>query len=464
MDLKYRNIADKLEQQINDGTWEQGNKLPSIRNLSRELKVSIGTIQQAYALLEDKEIISSRNRSGYYINSRNAIQIDPPEKISFNSKPKEINIMETSISIMKSTEENTLYPMGSAVPNIDAKAIKQIHNSIKKFALYTPNCYEGPQGYLPLRKQIAKRSIKTGKTYNENEIIITSGCQEALTIALQVTTEQGDLVAVESPCYYGILQTLEILGRKVLEIPVSPTEGMDLNHFEYLLKQHPVKAVIINPAYSNPTGYTYTDSQKKHLSDLSTKYQLPLIEDDIFAELGINYCRPRTIHSFDKNGYTILCSSFSKTLSQDLRIGWMVAGRYFKKARAYKYASTLGTSSLQQFALADFLSTQNFERHLRHISLEYKKRQTYFLKLIQNHFPEGTKASHPQGGFLCWLKLGDHVNSMKLYNSAMELGIGITPGELFSPSNRYKNYIRLNYGYIKIEKMDEILHLLSTLI
>lgn len=464
MGKKYLKIADSLEQQIIEETLTIGNKLPSVRSLANELNVSIGTVQNAYGLLEDKSLIESKDRSGYYVCASKKIDIETPGVESFESTPEDINVVETAIKVMKYTKTDAKYQLGSAIPNIEARAIKQMQSSLRKFAHYTPNSYEGPQGYQPLRKEIAKRSLRTGKTYRTDDLVITSGCQESLSISLQATTNVGDLIAIESPCYYGMLQALEILGRRVIEIPLCPDKGMDLNYLEAMVKQHNVKAIMLNPNYSNPTGYTYNYKQKVFINSLIEKYDIPLIEDDVFSELGRVESRPPTIHSLNNNGQVLLCSSFSKSISQDLRVGWIEPGRYFEKVRNYKYATTLGTSSLQQYALADFLSTANYERHLRYIGIDYYKRRNIFLEAVKEFFPDGTKASQPEGGYLCWIKIPSDINSLELYYKAKQNSIGITPGSLFSQSDRYKKYIRLNYGCINKERIPEAIEALSKLI
>lgn len=464
MGLLYEKTAGILLQQIENGSLQAGDKLPSIRQLSKKLKVSIGTVQQAYALLEDRQWITPKERSGYYVSPPQRIPIDSPQTPLLTTKPSSVEITENAMSVVITASKKKLTQLGPAIPNLEGTAIKQIQKSLLKYASVTPNQCEDPQGYLPLRQQLARRSISTGKAFSADEVVITSGCQEALDIALRCIAKEGDIIAVESPCYHGGLHTLEVLGMKVVEVPVIPDRGIDLRRLEELILRWPVKAILLNPTFSNPTGYSCSDEAKQAIVHMLEQYDLPLIEDDIFAELGWAESRPRSIQSFDRDGRVILCSSISKTLSQDLRVGWMVPGRYTEKARTLKFVSSLCCASLQQFALADFLSTQRFERHLRWVTAEYCKRQQILLTLIQQYFPEGTHATQPQGGFVCWVKLPENIDGMKLYQDALASGISITPGEIYSPTRHFKNFIRLSYGVISENKMEWAIKELARLI
>jgi len=460
---KFLKIAQMVEQNIQKGMWLEGEKLPSIRKMSKDLQVSPGTIQHAYALLEDRMLIEASDRSGFYVASKENVEIEEPVEKPFSYEPGEINILETTIKVMEQNDNQLQFQLGSAIPLMDSQThdrfLKCLHSSISKDS----NQYEGPMGYFPLRSEIARRSIASGKILDTDKIIITTGCQESLYLAIQAVTDPGDLVLVESPGYYGMLQTLELLKRKVLGIHLCPVNGLDMVSLKDLLENYPVKAMVINPSFQNPTGYCYSDGEKEYICRLFQDYDIPLIEDDIFADLSFDGCRPRSIHSFDKKGNVLLCSSFSKTLSQDLRIGWLEPGKYLDKVRHWKYVSSLGTPLLQQYALARFLKTRQYERHLRWVSREYSRKQQLFLYHLKKYFPRDIKVSRPRGGYLAWMKLNPSIDSLALYGKALKKGIGITPGTLFS-SRGFNHYIRLNWGALKPEDFEASLSTLGMLI
>lgn len=464
MTLLYQKTAETIALQIDNGSLQQGDKLPSIRQLSNQLKVSIGTIQQAYAELEDQELIIPRNRSGYYVNRPPRVPILCPSTPPLKREPSEVGIMETAISVIVTSSLPEMVPLGGANPNLDGAGVAQIHKLLGKHAHTVPPGYGNPQGYLPLRQHLARRSITAGKPYSADEIVITSGCQEAVTLALRCFTKPGDIIAVESPCYYGLLQAIELSGLKAVEVPVSEEKGFDLERLENLVEHWNVKGLLLNPTFSNPSGYSCSDEDKQAIVEMLEKHDMYLIEDDIYADLGWSETRPRSIHSFDQNGRVFLCSSFSKMLSHDLRVGWIVSGKHHQQVKNLKFIQTLGSPLLQQMAIADFLSTQRLERHIRWATREYQKRQRFLLKQLHQHFPPGTHATQPEGSFICWIELPLQVNGMRLYHDALEEKISITPGEIYSPTRQFKNYIRLNYAKASESQTEQAIQKLAELI
>ncbi len=461
-DYLYEKIRQMIVSQISNKALLPGDRLPSIRQLAQDLKVSIGTVQQAYVALEDQNLIFAKKRSGYYVKT---VQTMPqPKAASFTPVPAKVTVLETAVSVMRSAARKDLIQLGSAIPDVSGQGVRQLHQEYKRHANKIPNYEEDPIGYLPLRRQLARRLMDTGTSIDPDEIVITSGCQEALTIALRCIADPGDIILVESPGYYGVLQALEVLGLKAVEIPVSPVDGMDMEQLEAILQTWPVKGIIMNPAFSNPSGYLCPERKKRKILELISAYDIPLIEDDVFALLGFTGRRPGTIHSYDREGRVILCGSISKVLSPDLRIGWIIAGRYAQNARSLKFISTLCSPCHPQFALARFLSTRKLDRHLRTIVPYYMKKQQALINAVKRHFPESTEVSRPQGGFLSWVRLPEDIDGLKLYRDAVSKGITITPGQICSPTGRYKNYIRLNYAVVPADEIDSAMRLLANLI
>lgn len=461
---RYQKIAGIISGQVHTRVLLPGDRLPSQRNLSQQLKVSIGTVQRAYALLEDQGLIRPRQRSGYYVAPQKPAPIIHQGNEAFAPVPSGISVMETAISVVRSAARSGLVQMGSAIPDVGGKAVVMLHQALKRHALKCPNYEEDPQGYLPLRRQLARRSYATGKAVQPQDIVITAGCQEALTLALRCVTRPGDIIAVESPCYYGVLQAMEVLELKAVEIPTSPVDGIDTAMLSAIIEKWPVKAVLLTPSFSNPSGYLCPDAKKERIAAILRENDLPLIEDDVFSDLAFSGQRPKTIHSFDPDGRVILCGSISKALCPDLKIGWMMPGRYTQKARDLKFISSLGAPCHSQFALAEFLSGNTLERHIRSMISNYRKKQTLLLAAIHRHLPENCIPTRPLGGFLCWLKLPENVDGMMIYKEALKKGIAITPGEICSPAGRYKNYIRLSYALVPEAQIDHAMKIIAMLI
>jgi DNA-binding transcriptional MocR family regulator len=277
-----------------------------------------------------------------------------------------------------------------------------------------------------------------------NGIVITNGCQEALTLALRAVTTPGDVVAIESPTFYGLLQVIDSLGLKALEIPTHPRDGISLQALQLALEQWPVKACILVPNYSNPLGYCMPDEHKQQLVGMLNEYKIPLIEDDVYGDLGFSPRRPSTCKAYDRNGYNFYCSSFSKTLSPGLRIGWIAPGRYQEKIEYLKYVTNLASPTIPQLALAQLLRSGAYERHLRKVRRDYAFAVTRMIEAVERHFPEGTKVTQPQGGFVIWIELAKGVNSLELAHRLLTESISIAPGPIFSASQKYRNFIRLS--------------------
>ena len=461
-DYLYEKIRELIVTQIRNKALLPGDRLPSVRQFSRELNVSIGTVQKAYAALEDLDLILPKRRSGYYVKAVRAMP--QPKAGSFTPVPGKVNVLETAVSVMRSASRRDLVQMGSAISDVSGQGVRQLHQEYRRHALKIPNYEEDPLGYLPLRRQLARRLLDTGRSVDPDDILITAGCQEALTIALRCIAGPGDIILVESPCYYGVLQALECLELKALEIPVSSAGGMDTDQLETMLQTWPVKGMIMTPAFSNPSGYLCSDPRKKKILDLISTHDTPLIEDDVFARLGFNGSRPRTLHSYDREDRVILCGSISKMLSPDLRIGWIIAGQYAGKARTLKFTSTLCSPCHPQFALAGFLATRKLDRHLRSIIPGYVKKQQALINAVNRWFPEETKISSPAGGFLSWVKLPEEIDGLRLYHDAVSAGIAITPGEICSPTAQYKNFIRLNYAVVPPDETDLLMKRLAGLL
>ncbi len=460
----YKKVGRIILEQIENRTFLPGDRLPSQRELSRRLKVGIGTVQHAYADLEDRGVVRPKKRSGYFVAPGCPMAPAADGVAPFTPVPSSVNVLETAVSVMRSAARKNMVQLGSAVPNVRGKAVGELHLALKRHAGKVPNYEEDPRGYLPLRRRLAGRMQVGGDRVHPDEIIVTAGCQEALTIALRCIAGPGDVIAVESPCYYGALQALEVMGLKAVEIPASPVDGIDTRVLASVLGHGQVKGVLLNPAFSNPSGYLCSEEKKREIIRLIREYDVPLIEDDVFAELGFSGERPGTIKSLDRDGRVILCGSISKTLCPDLRVGWMAAGRYTESARRLKYISTLCAPCHPQFALAEFLENRRFERHLRWVRGEYRKRQKILIDAVRRRLPAETTVTRPEGGFLCWLKLPEGVDGLTLYRDAVQEKITLTPGEICSPTGAFKNHIRLNYAVASTEQIDDSMKILARLI
>jgi len=319
------------------------------------------------------------------------------------------------------------------------------------------NVYATPSGSVELRREIAKRSLEWGCSLSSDDFIITNGATDALNLCLRAVAEPGDTIAVESPTYFGILQIIENLGMKTLEIPTHCRDGISLKSLQTALDDNDVKACLFSLNAQNPLGFSMPDEIKKQLVELLALRNIPLIEDDVYGDIYFGTIRPKVAKSYDNNGLVMLCSSFSKTLSPGFRVGWTAPGKFKSAVKRLKHSSTVGTPIVLQETIAEFLRSGGYDHYLRRIRRTYETQTQLLIRAIRNYFPKGTWCSIPNGGIVVWVEFPKRVDSLKLYRMALEEKIAIAPGPMFSPTRQYKNYIRLHCGEIWSDRIEKAL-------
>lgn len=443
----YEKVAHEVSHLIKSGTFRPGDRIPSVRKLHVQLKVSISTVMEAYRLLEDQKMIECRPQSGYYVISS---PMDEQSEIAVSqppTKPTKVSINDLIMMVFKSNRNPDLVQLSAAIPNPELLPVDKINRALSSVTRrYMPRNigYEFVPGCRELRMQIARRALTAGCTVTPDDIVITSGCQEAITLALKVVCKPGDTIAIESPTYYNFLQAVEVLGLKALEIPTHPKDGVNLDALRYAMENHSIKACLLITNFSNPLGSCMPDDKKKELVEVLSGYDIPLIEDDIYGDIAYSYQRPKTAKAFDKKGIVVLCSSFSKTIAPGYRVGWIIPGRYKHEIERLKSIINLAAATPTQLAVADFLSNGGYDSHMRTIRRVYARNISLMSESVMKHFPEGTKVSRPSGGHVLWVELPRNIDSLDLYEKALRKKISFAPGPIFSSRQKYRNFLRLN--------------------
>jgi DNA-binding transcriptional MocR family regulator len=448
-DHKYLQVAGGIEQMIHEEVLRIGDKLPSVRVLSEEYGISMGTAFQAYYHLEGKGLIEARPKSGYYVRFNNKrfpgmLTATQPEPVV-----NEISTQEMIANVFRNISSEDLINFAVAAPQINllpaAKLNKSVVHALRSSKYHCLN-YEDIQGNSDLRKQVAKLAFNWNGSVKSEDIVITAGCMEALVMCLKAVTTTGDTVAIESPTYFGIYQVMESLGLKAIEIPTDPVTGVNVEVLEKRIKKFGIKACVFVPNFNNPLGSCMPDEKKKQLVELITHYKIPLIEDDIYGEMYFGRHRPKACKSFDKEGWVLHCSSISKSLAPGYRIGWCIPGRFLEKVKSTKFMHTVSSTTLTQVAMAHFLSIGRYEYHLKKIRKILHTQCLRYMQAIVQYFPGDVKLSRPEGGFVLWVELNKEVDVYKLYQEALKHGISIAPGQIFSAGNNYRNCMRIGYG------------------
>lgn len=447
----YMQVAEGLEKMINDDVLRIGDKLPSVRVLSEEYGISMGTAFQAYYHLEGKGLIESRPKSGYYVRfSKKRFpelpKMIPPATLSHDVSVKEM--IHSIYSDIASTNEKVIN-FALAVPDPALIPIAKINKSVVHVLRNFKDSgvsYDHPQGNVELRTQIARLAFNWGGKVKADDVLITGGCLEAITLCIKSVTKPGDTVAVESPNYFGIFQAIESMGLKVVEISSCPVNGLDLDCLQKAIKKYPIKACVVIPNFNNPLGGCMPDENKKKLVEITTKKNIPLIEDDIYGELYFGKNRPKTCKYYDTKGMVMHCASISKSLSPGYRIGWVIPGKFLEQVKQIKRIHNISSPTLTQAAMAHFLQNGRYEYHLKGLRKALYTQCLRYMQAIIDYFPEDTKVSRPHGGLVLWVQLNKKVNAFRLRTEAIKQNVSVVPGKIFSASSGYDNCIRISFA------------------
>lgn len=463
--FRYRKVEQHILEQVEAGILKKGDKLPSLRQLSNRLHVSISTISQAYLELEKKDVIHARERSGFYLSEPDK-RLPPPISRprpsmvpTFSSRSKLIQ------TVLEALGNPDLLPFGVVCPAdeiMPSKTLSRIFASVLRSDPRQALNYSPVHGNAELRRQIAMRAVDAEMSVRPEEILVTTGAMEGISIALRALTRPGDNVLIQSPSYFCFLQLLENCGLRAIEIPSSAT-GIDPQDVRNAIDRFDIKATILVPNFNNPDGSLTSDAAKKEIVEILAERQIPLIEDDVYGDLSFSQQRPATCKSYDQLGNVILCSSFSKTVAPGYRVGWMIPGRYYDKALEIKTTTNICTAAPNQMAIAAFLNEGYYERHLRRLRNALRGQMETLLPSLRRHFPEQTKANMPDGGASIWVELPGHIDAIDFFYSARQAGIGIAPGPIFSTQDKYNNFIRLSCNGVWNEEMEAGMRLLGSI-
>lgn len=463
----YHDLAERTERLISSGVLRAGDRLPSVRQACGTHGVSPITVTQAYYLLESRGLIEARPKSGYFVRARLGRSLPEPDMTHPAGGATPLQVSDFIFQILDSVRDPAVVPLGSSFPSPYLFPLAKLGRCLAGAARHfdpLATVTDLPPGNEELRRQLALRYLAQGATVSPQEIVVTAGAMEGLNLCLQAVTQPGDLIAVESPTFYAGLQASERLGLKVIEIPTHPREGVSLAALEEALRRHPVKACLFMLNFANPTGSLVSDGRKQALLELLTRHQVPLIEDDVYAELYFGRQAPRCSKADDPDGLVLHVSSFSKCLAPGYRLGWVAAGRYARQVQRLKLSTSLATSGPVQIALADYLKQGGYDSHLRQLRRRLAEQEAALVDAVERHFPPGTRLARPQGGYFLWLELPRQVDTLRLHQQALERGISIAPGPIFSAKREFAHCLRLNFGHPDSPRQQEAVATLGRLV
>ncbi len=455
---RYEQLADLIVSMIDNGTMAPGTRLPSVRTSSEEHGLSISTVLQAYRWLEDRGVIVARPQSGFYVAATQGARLPLPSASRLRTKASTVSISGAVAVLLDHASNSALVPLGCAVPDSALLQSHRLDLALARIARHDGAHYNGygsPRGELQLRSEICRRAMRIGHPLSPDDVIVTNGCTEAVTLALSAVAQRGDTVAVESPTYFGLLHTLEVLGLKALELPTDPTNGVNVEAVARLLDNERVAACMLASSFSNPLGSLMPEARKRELLAVLARHAVPLIEDDVYGEIHFTRERPRPFAALDGGANTIYCSSFSKSLAPGYRIGWVAPRAFAQRVIDRKLAFSLCSPVLPQVALAEFLAGGAYDAHLRRLRRLLEENLLRLIRSVEASFPPDTRVSRPAGGFALWLELPRGFDARALFDEALEDGICFAPGDIFSASRRFRNCLRLSAGSTWSDRIDK---------
>lgn len=447
----YVSFAARIRAMIDEGVLRPGDKIFSVRQASQKYGLSISTVLRGYLLLEQEGIISSHPQSGYYVTPRKRLQQRNTSPLSKDINLSEVDASKLVLTTLKSIREFGTVPLGSPFPDPQLFPLKKIHQYEK--ALTDDEGEWGilsdlPPGNEMLRQQIARRYLANDMDVSPDDIVITHGATEAITLCLQAVAKAGDIIALEAPGYYALAHTVERLGMKVAELRTDPESGIDLDALRATTDNVRIAAVVLTTNFQNPLGFVMPDAKKQALVEFLAEQQIPLIEDDVYGELYFSETAPKPAKAFDRSGLVLHCSSFSKSLAPGYRVGWTSAGRYRQEVERLMFLNSLSLPSAPQIAIAKFMQRDSFEQHLKQLRHTLRSQYVLIRNVIEESFPVGTQLSEPKGGYVIWVKLPAQLDALALYRLAIDNGITVAPGTIFSRKKDLTHYIRLNFSHL----------------
>ncbi len=464
---KYEKIIEYIQNSIKKSIIPFGTKLPSLRKIQKQFDCSMSVAKQAYQELEMQGVVQAIEKSGFFVKPSIKRPSPTPQKEHYSLKsslPVEKSIMNRVIDAGNNPK---IISFGAGIPDKSILPVKKLQKTISQNAKEFPDllCNYTPfRGNLLLRQALVKFLFNKGISVNSEEIMITNGCMEALSLAIRSTTQEGDTIVIENPVFFGLINLLKHLNRRVIEIPTDPIRGIDLNILEEVVSKKRVKICIVSASFQNPLGFIMSTNDKQKILELSEKYAFLIVENDIYSETGYSQNNFRSIRSFDSKDRVLYCSSFSKAISPGIRIGWIIAGKYLHQCELIKSSESLGGVNLLQKSMADFLNKGGYDFFIKKFRKKLAEQMYEIKNKIIDLFPKNIKISNPLGGFYLWVELPSHIDSIKLFEDSFAKNIGIVPGVAFTTSNRYLNCIRISCGAPVTDKTINAIKILANLI
>lgn len=317
--------------------------------------------------------------------------------------------------------------------------------------------YTTTEGYDPLRKWAANRmNVMLGTSFDYENVLITHGSQQALDLSGKVFLDEDDIVLCESPTYLAAISAFKAYGCEFIEVPTDK-EGMITDELEKILKTtERVKLIYVIPDFQNPTGGTWSIDRRRKLSELATKYNVIVIEDNPYGELRYEGDKLPSVKSFDKSGNVLCLGTFSKIFCPGYRIAWVAGEKsIIQKYVLVKQSADLQCNTVAQRDIAKYLELYDIDKHIAKIVEVYRRRRDLAIKTMEEEFPKGVTFTRPHGGLFMWVQLPENINARDVLEKCLERKVAFVPGGPFFPNGGKENNFRINYSNMQEDKIVE---------
>jgi DNA-binding transcriptional MocR family regulator len=464
----YLQIRDRLSHLIETGALQPGDRLPSIRSLAKTTRVNKLTVIEAYSVLEADGLVHARQGSGYFVSepSLNSPQptsnFDPPQEVILSEHPGKsfFDFYVASVAARQHADTidlSTGFPVQTGLEDltrIARRAVKEVGSSLFHYDL--------PHGQLLLRQQIARMLVQQGLEITPENIIVTNGSKQGLSLVFQRYIRPGDWAIVESPTYHGALDVLSSLEAKTIGIPMT-VQGINLELLEQHLHTYRPKLIYTVSTLQNPTGVTTNQDHRIALLQLAERYGCLIVEDNAYE--GLNFeSVPPPLKAYDRNDVVIYLGTFSKTLMPGIRVGYMVVtGDSYQPLVKSKLLHDYHVSTVSQAIVSEYLGSGHYRRHLAHLRSKHLQSRNIMLGAMERHFPAEATWTVPNGGTFLWVQLPKGISMPAICQEALAHNILIADGSLFFPKRQGYNSLRLNFSH-EPEVVERAIRVLGSLL
>lgn len=441
----YQSLAEHYQTDIVAGRLTAGTRLPALRRVAKQHEVSLTTAIKAYQHLEHGGWIIARPQSGYFV-AEHQTATALPQSPYFKAHSCDPGVHSPPGGYDSQTSFTSRLGIAMLAPSLVNREALEV--SIKRATRGSGEAllsYPESQGSVELRSAIAQHFQRYDLCFKPENLVITHGCLHAVRLALECVSKPGDAIAISSPCFCGLLTLLTDMSRRIVEIPLRD-DGLDLAQLETLMQKQEIKAGLFSTSHMNPSGTSLAAAQKQTLAALAAKYRVPIIEDDVYLELGYQKKPPLPAKHWDQEGWVLWCGSVSKTLAPGLRIGWCLPGRFLQEFIYAHQHTSYGVNTLMQLSLADFIRSGEYSKHLAKLRPQLQQQTRQYQQKLCELLPNTARISQPQGGIVLWLQV-PQLDAQRLSQEASGKNIDIRSGASFTSSHYYRDCFRLNVGW-----------------